>query len=732
MGWHWIMGVSVCVASAAVAAGAQEASPPPAPKPDAAPSTTVVVTAKAPPVVHKIDRTVYDVKNLPQAQAGTVADVLNTLPSVMVTHDGAVTVRGGSVQILVDGKASAALRGASLAAALQSMPASTIDKIEVITNPGAEFRTDAATVINIVTKKNRGQKATGDLIVNTAVQAGRYNGTLSGSAGIGKWTFNGTLDLRQDKNNWANAFDRSALDPADGSVLSHMLANQTLLIHWRARSLDGGASYAAGDKDTLSLSGHLGTFRREQHSDNAIVFLDTAGHTLDDPTTLSSGTFRFDANALSGTWKHQGGRDGETFTLLAKHEENDIAGDEDYHADQTLPVVSSQVYSRLRNERDLTDELSGDYVLPLGTDTQFKAGFDIEKDQQQAYNLATDTDPSSGAVTLDPALTSRFLSDQVLSAAYVDYQHPLGKWLVEGGLRVENLTTRLGVARAALQSAAPDLEWSPSLYLSRELTPHQKIKFTYSRRVDRPAPLQLNASPIQVDAEDVTVGNPSLRPARTDSFEAGYDYTTRPVTFSGTAYVRDIHDQITSDSYFAHPGDTVLVSSFENAGKAERQGLDMSLDLHPSPKMAYSLSSDIYHVEQTALAGGAILRQSMVSHFTRATVTLTPTTADQIQVTGMLIGPNLTADGHTGIYSALSLAYTRKLTDRLKFVANYRNVLNTTHSIERDRTPDLASYTRWRPHDDTLYIGLDYKLGALPPGPPPGGPGGPPPMPAPQ
>ncbi len=719
-----IAGISLLTAASA---HAQDGAPSPVPKPDAAPTTTVVVTGKTPPVVHRIDRSVYDVKAIPQAQSGSVADVLNTLPSVMVTHDGSVTVRGGSVQILIDGKPSAALRGANLATALQSMPANTIDKIEVITNPGAEFRTNAATVINIVTKKTRNREPSGDLNVSTAVQAGRYNGTLSGSAGIGKWTLNGTVSLRNDMNDWASSFDRSALNPADGSVLSRMVANQTLVSHWRANSLDGGASYAAGDKDTLSLSGHASTFKRNQATSDAILFLDPAGHTLSNPTTLSRGPFAFDADSLTGTWKHQGQHDGETFTLLVKHEETDVLDDQAYRVTQTLPAASSQAYSRARNERGLTDEISGDYILPLATDTQFKAGFDIENDQDQAYTLATNTDPVSGAVTLDPAFTNRFLSEQVLSAAYVDYQHPLGKWLAEGGLRVENLTTTLGAARTGLHAAATDLEWSPSLFLSRELTAHQKIKFTYSRRVDRPAPQQLSAAPIQSDAEDITVGNPSLRPARTDSFEAGYDYTTRPVTFSGTAYARQIHDQITQYSYFAHPGDTVLISSFENAGDVSRQGLDMSLDLHPSPKVAYSLSSDIYHLQQTAPAGGILFHQSIVSHFTRATVTLNPTKADQVQVMAMLIGPNLTADGHSTPSSALNLSYTHTLSERLKFVASYRNVANTTHYIERDRTAVLLSDTRWRPHDDTLFIGLDYKLGAVQPGPPPGPPPGAPP-----
>jgi outer membrane receptor protein involved in Fe transport len=707
---HWAVWASLFATSAA---GAQEAAPPPVAKPE--PSTTVVVTAKTPPVVHKIDRTVYDLKNIPQAQTGTVGDVLNTLPSVNVSPDGSVTVRGGSVQILIDGKPSAALRGANLATALQSMPANTIDKIEVITNPGAEFRTDAATVINIITRKNHGRKPSGNLVVNTAAQAGRANATLSGSVGVGKWTFNGSLSVRQDLHNWARTVERTGLSPIDGSVTNHMIEDQIYKAHNRSTSLDGGMAYAMGDKDSFNLNTNLSTFNARRWTDDGIVFLDPSGHPLSNPTTDYNGPFMFNDGSLTGTWRHQGRHDGETFTLLTKHEETESLENVNYLRGQTLPVVSSQPYRRRTAVRQQTDELSGDYILPLATDTQFKAGFDIESDREQSNFFGANIDASTGAETVDPAFTSRFLSTQTLSAAYIDYQRPLGKWLVEGGLRVENLTTTLGALRGALAPVASNLEWSPSLFISRPLTEHDKIKFTYSRRIDRPDPTQLNPSPQQFDAQDVFVGNASLHPAQTDSFEAGYDHTTKPVTFSGTAYFRQTRNSVIPYTYYSDPGDTVLITSVENAGNGSRAGLDMSLDLHLSPKVAYSLSSDIYRAEQTAPVDGVAFRQSIVSHVTKATITLTPTAADQFEITDMLFGPGLTADGGYSAQSSLNLAYTRTLSSRLKFVATLNNVLNTVHFTQTDHTPQLRNEVRWRPHDDTIFVGLNYKFGALAP-----------------
>ncbi len=709
MRFHWAVWASLC---ATPAAAAQVTPPSPPAQNESSAPPTVVVTGKTPPVVHKIDRSIYNVKNSPQAETGTLSDILNTLPSVNVTSDGAVTVRGGSVQILVDGKPSAALQGASLATALRSMPANTIDRIEVITNPGAEFRADAAAVINIITRKRRGSKLAGDLIVN-AGPALRANATLSGSVGIGKWTFNGSLSDRQDAHKSEMTADRRGLDPSNGSVISRMLQHQIDSGRSRFRSLDASATYVADDRDSFGINAHLMDFRGTQKIKSTMIFVDSAGNPITDTISEFSVPFAFKNHALTGTWKHQGKHDGETFTLVARHDNTDTFSDQHFLDRQRLPPVSSQTYRRRNSGSVRADELSGDYVLPLAQDTQFKAGFDIENDRNQSDYLGTNIDAVSGTETIDPAFTSLFISDRTLSAAYVDYQQPVGKWLIEGGLRVENLTTRLGASRGALAPVASDLEWSPSLFFSRELTTHQKLRFTYSRRIDRPDASLLNPAPQQHAAVDVFVGNPSLRPARTDSFEAGYDYTTQPVTFGGTAYVRRTHNAITQYSYYGGPGDTVLVSSFENAGAGSRAGLDMSLDLRPSPRMAYSLSTDIYRDALTAPINGVPLRRSIVSHLTKATITLTPTTPDMFQVMYTVSGPGLLADGQVSSSSTLDLSYTHTLSKRLKFVVTANNVLTTARLGEIQDTPRLHNDVRSRPREDMIYVGLACKLGAV-------------------
>ncbi len=680
-----------------------------------APTTTVVVTAKAPTVVHKIDRTVYDLKDNAQATTGSVSDVLGTLPSVNVDSSGNVSVRGGSVQVVVDGKPSPALKGANLAQALQAMPANTVARIEVITNPGPEFRSNAPTVINIVTKHTNNQAPTGDLIVNIGDSA-RYNGTLSGSVGVGPWTFTGALSLRQDRRENSGHVDRISRNP-DGSVATHMVEALMGRNHNNPTSLDLGASYAAGDNDTLSLASNVSVRPRARLSDDHIVFVDPISvATLSDTDTTSGGPNHYNSSSLTGTWKHKGGRDGETLTVQGRHEEDDFLQDARYYETSAIPAIPETAYRELLTQRQLTDALSGDYVLPLGTDIQFKTGFDTEVARTTTYSLDSDINVATGAQTPRTTGNSQYLIDQTLSAGYVDYQHPLGKWLAEGGLRVENMLTRIRYGRTAPLITTSNVQWSPSFYLSRELTPQSKLKFSYSHRIDRPNSDQLFGLQQVLDAQDVYTGNPYLKPAETESFEAGYDYTTHPVSFSGTAYLRQTRNTIVDYAYYAHPGDTVLISTVENAGTGSISGLDMSLDLHVIPKIDLSFSSNVFHKMQTAPVSGVDTRQSVTSAQNKVTATFNPTKADSLQVQVQANGRDLMAEGYSDSQPFINLTYTHKISPKLKLVMTDINASNSMRYHQVISAPQYRDNTVFKGRGSIFYVGLDYKLGAAPGG----------------
>ena len=675
------------------------------------PTTTVVVTARAPEAIHKIDRSVYDLKNNPQATTGSVSDVLATLPSVTVDANGNVSVRGASVQVLVDGKPSAALKGANLATALQTMPANRIARIEVITNPGAEFHTDAATVINIITRPATGKAPTGTLIVNAGTAA-RYNLALSGEAGVGKWIFSGGLTQREDQRSNYITVDRITTTPT-GGLLTHFAEDNRVKVRIHVTALDAGATYAATDHDSLNLAGNITLRNRPRRDGDSITFFDPTGTVVGDTTTFGFGRQYFNIASLAGTWKHKGAHDGELLTVQARHEEDENLRDFRYDEVIRLPASPDAFYRHAHGGREMIDDLSADYILPLGTDRQFKSGVDLSSDRADNANLSTTTDAATHVETVDPALTNRFLIDQTLSSAYGDYQQPVGKWIIEGGLRVEVMQTRLRPGRTDPALEVSNTQWAPSLYLSRPLSEAAKLHLSYSHRIDRPNPDQLNPLDFVIDAQDIQTGNPYLKPGQTESFEAGYDYVAKGLNFSGTLYARQLRDTIIQDNYYRHPGDTVLITGYVNGGHGASDGMDLSLTLRPQGKLSYSFNTDIFTQSQTAPVDGEAFRETVTSHITKATLTWTPTPADNLQLQALLNGPSLAAQGKISGQNMLNLNYSHKISPRLKFVATATDVLNSVRVDLLIHTDQFRDHTKINIPGEVIYAGFSYKLGAL-------------------
>ena len=166
--------------------------------PDAA-GADIVVSAERAASRSSIDRKTYDVSRDLQSVSGSVSDILRDLPSVDVDAQGNVSVRGdNNVQILIDGKPSTLVSAANRADYLQQLPADSIERIEVITNPSAQYKPDgSAGLINIVTKKNRKPGRSGSAQASVGTD-GRFNLGVTQGYHSGPLSLNGSLNLRQD------------------------------------------------------------------------------------------------------------------------------------------------------------------------------------------------------------------------------------------------------------------------------------------------------------------------------------------------------------------------------------------------------------------------------------------------------------------------------------------------------------------------------------------------------
>ena len=167
----------------------------------------VVVEGRKPTFTAKLDRKVFNVEQDLMSSSGSASDLMQNIPSIDVDMDGSVSLRGNSnVTILINGKPSAMMGAKTRGDALNQLSASSIERIEVITNPSAEYKPDGMSgIINIVLKKDAKQGLNGTLNANVG-SYGRQNAGLNLNYGLDRLNIFGGYTFRRDR------YDRSIID----------------------------------------------------------------------------------------------------------------------------------------------------------------------------------------------------------------------------------------------------------------------------------------------------------------------------------------------------------------------------------------------------------------------------------------------------------------------------------------------------------------------------------------
>ena len=673
---------------------------------DKALDDTVTITAKKKPVVRRIDGTVYDESRNPRAASGTGADVLNSVPAVHVSPDGDVTLRGqGNVQVYVDGKPQAAMQGDSRAVTLQSMSGSDIASVEVITNPSAKYDANGGGIINIVLKKNRKPGSNGVLNANIG-NGQRYNTALSGNATRGRLSLHGMIGIRRDMRRMRQSSDLMWSDPvsgASGRSVQHSAVNA-----FRAsQSANAGLDYNATDKDTLSLNA---TYARRHSANRLDEFhrdLDGGGVVSDDYDRRSLGPRGQTDTGLTAGLDHRG-KSGSELKLSLALSESDSRQDKSYRNIYSVPATPDTMERVRSMTGHRLDTLSGDYARPVGDAAQLSAGFSFQAEQNRFYNYNAGVDPVTGADTVNADRTNRFIVDQSLDAAYVTYQAPVGKWTVLAGLRLERVDTQTRQATSGVTHDRSYASLNPSLHATYDADDKTQWTASYSQSLQRPSPQDLNPFTVYIDAQNVTAGNPGLKPQKVSSLEAGYARATGPFSDSATIYYRTSAGTVTDYSYFI--ADHVLLTTKRNSGSGRSGGLDYSLDAKPSDRLSYSLDANLFFAELEAAEPGGRLKQSALSYTAQASLDY-DRGDDSFEISGNALGPGLTAQGTRSATSSIGLAWKHRLTPRLSLAVNAMDIFNGGRQETVTRTSAVQQVAITHDLGPTLFLGLSWLPG---------------------
>ena len=700
----------LALAAAPTAAVAQQAPAPAPARPAARPPGTVgevVVTGQAPAVQTSIDRRSYSVSSDLQAQTGSIGDALRNVPSVQVDVQGNISLRGDpNVTILIDGKPSGMFEGDSKAQSLQSLPANQIERVEVITNPSAEFRADGTGgVINLITKKARGAGRTGSARL-TGGTAGRV--FASGNVGYNspKLSVVGDVNIRHDGQKQLFTEVRQSLDPAGGfdGVTQLQDAHSTLDMS----SLHGAVDYDLDAKTRVSLD------LRGNYVDFTVggpsLFTETS------PSGAVTSAFQRDldlhqlrANGVaSGTLKRKLGEPGHEFTLSLTYDVTNDDRDRGGHTANVTPVSSESFDRQLLTYDYRRTQLKGDYVRPMGEGVTLKAGFDVQFDDN-AYGNEGFRGPQPNLLAPDPVLSNLFLFEQSIAQAYVTYERPFGDLTVQAGLRLEDVGIDLDQVTRGQQDQNNYRRAYPSLHLAWKLDDDRQLTASYSHRVQRPNPLQFNAFPVFLDPVNLRAGNPRLKPQETHSYELGYEYRATPTIYLATLYFRDNYNGFAD--VVRDIGDGLFLTTSANITKSRSAGLELVANGRLAKSLTYNLSANLAWTQIDPQPLGSPVQRSAYSVGGRGNLTWQATADDLLQLNGFLNGEQLTAQGHIEPMGGLNLGYRHKFNDRIAFILTVQDIFSTFRLRQVIDTPTLKSRLNSDFDSRQFQAGFTYTFG---------------------
>ena len=695
-------------------------------------TTTVTVTAAKP--TQRIDRQVYDnTKNI-DSTSGTAADALNHVPSVNVDNQGNLTLRGNSnVQVYVDGKPSAMMQGDNRAAALQAMSSSDIDSVEVMNNPGAQYSSEGTGgIINLVLKKNRRPGGFGVVTVN-AGDDGRYNGNFTGSYTAGKLSFSGGLNFRHDSRLVHTGGDQERLDQSTGDVVTDTQSHGITKGKGNGLSGNGSVDYTISDKDSIGAQVNFSHRDQGGYGLSQYAVYDAAGN----PTSLYTRNQYNDQphedEALDLHWDHTGKLAGETLKVDARVSRSDGYNEVDGTNTYSLAPAVPLPFDTNHSAGDLKEGVfSVDYNRPVGQDL-LSAGMQVTYDDNETINRST------GGSSLTSSLSSDFAYTQTITALYVTYQKALtSKLTILGGLRMEALDLKTDLISSGTTGHIDYTKVSPSFFATYALNDKDKLRFQYSHRLQRPAPSDLNPFITYTDPNDVTAGNPHLKPQETDSFEVRYEANRTGLNYQVAGYYKKSNDAITAYSFFLTPG--VLETTKQNYGDGQVGGLELVASGSLTKKLKINADANFYYQELTTpnVAG----KQTGTTPSGRVMFSYIVTPKDSAQFMFFTSGKQLTGQGYRTAFAMGNLSYKHQFTPKLSLSATVNDPFRTAKTRTVTETQLVKSQSEFSLQAPTVYVGLSYLFGGPSSaqqqqmqraggyrgpgaGGPPGGPGGP-------
>ena len=528
----------------------------------------------------EVDRKTFSVDEVLAAAGGSVTDLLENIPSIEVTTDGEISLRGNSsVEVWINGKSSG-LTTDNRAEILQQIPAESIERIEVIDNPSAKFSPEGtAGIINIVLKRDR--------------KAGYYGAIQTGVNNHKGWNVGGNINysskwidayanlgLRRRRNQGGNLSEQQY--PLQDTFLNSESDNSR-----KGRGLFGraGLTFHLTDNDDLSLAGMFlrGTPSNSEVSEHDYGITST-GQVLKHMTrtaTSDNGKHEMYNAELSFTHKfnEKGTHKIDASVSFNKWKMN---SSNIYQNDTVYTDGSPMTWSRQNRPMYMNNhnwEIKLDYENQISESFKLEAGYNGDYSHENTPQESQIWNQTTNQYDDEAYFYNRFIYDNDIHALYTTANLQFGKLGIMAGLRGEYWkvdTKSIDYYQVETPFKKDYFQLFPSLFLNYALTETAQLQLNYTRRLRRPWGGQLNSFKNTRDASMIEFGNPELTPEYTNSFSLNFLKSWDGHTLSVGSYYRPTNDIMQRVRYEGtYEGQRVMYMTNLNVAKSQSAGIEI-------------------------------------------------------------------------------------------------------------------------------------------------------------
>jgi len=558
----------------------------------------VKINAKKAFSVRKMDRVVVNVNALISNAGATALEALEKSPGVQVDQNGNISLKGKQgVVIFIDDRPTY-LSGEDLANYLRSLPASSLDQLEIMTNPPARY--DAAGnagVINIKTKKGTSRGFNGGL--NLSLNQGQlFRSPNSFNFNMRNAKINYFVNLSNNYNNSFTDLDINRIyKNADNTPKSYFNQNSYFDRTGNTYNIKAGADYDQSASTTWGIV-LTGMNRSSTQTNNNTSNLLNSQKQLDSIITAKNvDEIRFNNGGVNFNYRHQFDTTGHGITADTDYLTFRNRTDQQYDNFSFYPDNSLKSNDILNGHLPANIDiysLKTDYSLPLKSAVKLSAG--LKASYTRTDNTADYNYTLNQVTKPDYDKSNHFIYSEVISAAYLNLNKEFKRWSVQAGLRLENTQSdghQLG------NLIKPDSAFSrsytslfPTFYVMYKLdsASNHQLNFNYGRRIDRPYYQDLNPFLSPLDKFTYYVGNPFLRPAYVHSLELGYtlmnNYTTT-VSYSNSNDEVNETIEIRDGTYYSRPS---------NLGKVIVKSISFNASIDPFKWLNVNLYTELTNI----------------------------------------------------------------------------------------------------------------------------------------